>query len=275
MTILWSALCFFLLSAWIWQFRKAWLSYGSIEGGTRVFPGLYWMNETKWDARSPKYAKRLTALRSIYGEQAALSELVKLEASWRTQVGMALPIALLILYADWMLGILGAVLVFLLFYRVDYDLKRKVREREQQIENDLPQVLTKLILLLRAGMIAQEAFAQVANTGEGPLYTEMKWTLRQMENGLSPQVSYLDLAQRVPLKAISRMCAFLLQNQKRGTGELLTSLMRLKEEVFLERRKRITVHTQQIPQKLLLPSAMLFIGILIVILAPILLGFVA
>lgn len=261
-----------LLGIWALFWHTSTKVYGTAPGGEKMAFGLYWMAKTHWDARSPRCVKRLIALRALLGEGKSIVALTRLEATWRTHIGMALPWCAILAVFDPRLGALSLAATSLLYVNVDYALQRKVRVRQESIERDLPQVLTKIILLLRAGTIAQEAIAQAGRTGTGPLYEEIQRTVRMMENGISVQSAYLELAKRVPMKAVARLCTFVIQNQARGTGELLHSLMRLKEEVFLERKKRITISMQQVPQKLLLPSAMLFIGILAIILIPILLG---
>ena len=69
---------------------------------------------------------------------------------------------------------------------------------------DMPQMLSKLTLLVNSGMIVREAWSKVAYGGERQLYREMQMTVQEMNNGLSDLEAYRNFAERCGIKEIRR-----------------------------------------------------------------------
>ena len=62
----------------------------------------------------------------------------------------------------------------LLILYLDLTLQDKLTARRQEIVLDLPQVLSKLTLLVNSGMVLRDAWKKVSITGERALYQEMQ-----------------------------------------------------------------------------------------------------
>ncbi len=173
------------------------------------------------------------------------------------------------LLQDKMLAVVCFVMVFVLVYYLDMRINNAVDQRKDEILSEYPEVLSKLTLLINAGMVVREAWKQVAYTGDSALYQEMQIASEEMNNGVSEIDALYNFSQRCVLKEIRKFASILSQNLQKGGSELTLSLRYMNTESWEEKKNMAKRKGEAAGQKLMIPLMMIFVGILMMIMVPI------
>ena len=161
--------------------------------------------------------------------------------------------------------LLGLLLGGLAIAYLDLSLQDKLTARRQELVLDLPQVLSKLTLLVNSGMVLRDAWKRVSVTGDRALYQEMRNTSMEIENGVMETDAYRNFAERCNVKFAS----LIIQNLKKGNEELAYFLKDLSDEMWEVKKNEVKQKGEKANSRLLLPMMLIFIGILIMILVPV------
>lgn len=147
-------------------------------------------------------------------------------------------------------------------------LSRKVRERTNRIERDLPDVLDLLTISVEAGLGLEAAIDAASTDLESPITEELAHTLQEMNLGLSRHDALENLKERSESQDLSSFVLVLTQADVLGMpiGRVLRSQA---DEMRERRRARARERAAKLPVKILFPL-MLFIlpPLMIVVLGP-------
>ena len=181
-----------------------------------------------------------------------------------------LPIGLMLTLLADSIEILFLIIIatIVLVYYFDYMMVDAVDDRHDELLRNLPNVLSKLALLTNTGMILNDAWAKIAYTGEGVLYQEMRAAYQDMENGIATRAALESFSRRCNVKEIKKFVSVVEQNQEKGSGELANSLKELADESWNEKKQLTIQKGAAADSKLLIPTGIIFIGILLVIIIP-------
>ncbi|MDR0671802.1 MAG: type II secretion system F family protein [Oscillospiraceae bacterium] len=157
-----------------------------------------------------------------------------------------------------------------LVYYVSTTVTDKIHERQESIFSDFSTVLSKLALLVNAGMILGEAWEKVSGTGEGVLYDEMRAAVEEARNGRPEIEAYQNFASRCGVPEVNKFASTLVQNLHKGNRELVAFLRQASNESWSEKKHRARRKGEEASGKLLIPIGLMFIGLLIMIMVPIL-----
>jgi len=172
------------------------------------------------------------------------------------------PIGLMIL-------VMGTLISLLMSYSL-YDKPRsKAAIRRDEIARQFPNVVSKLALLVCSGMIMDRAWNETANSNEGILYTEMRKTSSELSQNIAPEAAFSGFILRCNTKETSKLASAILQNLSKGNSEVGNLLRELAHEAWQERRNLAKRDAEKAKSKLLIPTMLLFISILIMIAVPI------
>ena len=152
---------------------------------------------------------------------------------------------------------------------LDLTLRDKLTARRQEIILDLPQVLSKLTLLVNSGMVLRDAWKKVSITGERALYQEMQNTNLEMENGVMEINAYRNFAERCNVKEVRKFTSLIIQNLNKGNEELAYFMKDLSDEMWEVKKNEVKQKGEKANSKLLLPMMMIFIGILLMVMVPV------
>ena len=149
------------------------------------------------------------------------------------------------------------------------------KKRKMLLELEYPDLVSKLALLLRAGMTLQGAFRKIAGaygqkrtqnkTAEMPAYEEMLVACRQMESGVGEQRAYEHFGERCGVASYRKLAGILTQNLQKGTRGITVLLEQEAQNAFEERKHAAKRYGEEAGTKLLFPM-MLMLGIVMVIL---------
>ena len=169
-----------------------------------------------------------------------------------------------ITFAFLALAATAAIVVYL-----DMEVNNAVEKKRDEILSDYPEVLSKLTLLVNAGLVIREAWAKVAYTSDRALYKEMQTTSEEMRNGVSDLDALYNFAQRCSVKEIRKFASILSQNIQKGGTELTSSLRYMNEESWDEKKHRAKRKGETAGSKLMIPLMIMFVGILLMVIVPI------
>lgn len=232
--------------------------------------GFALMKILKIDSKSKKARKRVKEISEVQGRQYAEYYFYVINAEkWTYGFTVLVLFDLFAALANEGIALLiGAVMASLVMWYIDELLNDKLEERREELVADMPQVLSKLTLLVNSGMTLRDAWKKVAFGGERVLYLEMQSAVQDMQNGLSEMESYRSFADRCSVKEIRRFTSTMIQNMQKGNAEISYFLKELSDEMWEEKKHLVKRKGEAANSKLLIPTAMIFIGILIMIMIP-------
>lgn len=155
------------------------------------------------------------------------------------------------------------------YYYADSKITDVVGAREEIITRDFPDMVSKMTLLINAGMITREAWEEISITGEGVLYEEMKITALDMQNGISEIDAYISFGNRCGVPFVKKFISMLIQNLSKGNKELVEFLKSEAAMCWEEKKHLVRRQGETATNKLMIPLGMILIGIFVMILVPI------
>lgn len=171
----------------------------------------------------------------------------------------------------------------LVYWKEEKENEKKVKERKEQMQLDYPDIVSKLTLLLGAGISLQRAWERMVKEyllkrqnrqiKKRFVYEEMVLAFREMENGISLQTALNHFGNRCDLPVYSKFSTLLAQNLRRGNKGLVESLQRESEEAFEERKAMAKMLGEKASTKLLVPMFLMLFMVLVVIMVPAFLSF--
>lgn len=225
----------------------------------------------KINLKSESGMKKAKKIAEIYGAKYATFYHYCIVGGQITYGLTVLPLGLIIgaISNDITLTVIAVLTAIVLIIYLDYDVKNSVEKKREEILSDYPDVLSKLTLLINAGMVVREAWNQVAYTADRALYKEMQTTSQEMNNGVSELDAYYNFSQRCGVKEIKKFASMLSQNVQKGGSELTESLKQMNKESWEEKKHRAKRKGETAGSKLMIPMMIMFVGILIMVVVPI------
>ncbi|MDD4665724.1 MAG: type II secretion system F family protein, partial [Clostridia bacterium] len=200
-----------------------------------------------------------------------------LQVSWANKLGYFLLGLLLLSFlltargeVDLMMSVFSVVVLIAVFFAPDYELKKKIAQRNLFMRLDFPGFLNKLTLLINAGMTITKAWEKIVlnNQKQTPFYEEVAAVMQDIHRGKPEFQAFEDFARRCRVPEITRFTAVVLQNMKKGSSELVP-ILRLQANECWEMRKNAAKRLgEEASTKLLLPMMLMFIAILLITATP-------
>lgn len=214
--------------------------------------------------------KRIRKLEEIY-DRATAGKIAKSAAvAPYTYAALFLPILLMIFAItenEFAVLSISILIVFLMLY-FDIWLDGFLKKRHTMILREFATVLSKMSLLVNAGITATDAFDRVSKSNEGIIYDEMRRTKSDIDNGKSIDLALEDFAFRCGCKEVRKFVSLYLQNMVKGGPEFSGLLQDMAEKAWDERKTRARLSGAAAEQKLLIPIMIMFIGVLIMVIVP-------
>lgn len=155
----------------------------------------------------------------------------------------------------------GGVFSFYFFNRMNDLLKT----RAQECTAELPEIVSTMALLINAGMMLRKAWEVISNSKEGVVYDLMKQACIDMENGMSEADAMHKFGRMSNSSEIRKFTSALAQSIERGGAELSDFLGRQSLEMWTLKKQLMLQKGEAAASKLLIPTAMLFIGIIVAV----------
>ena len=165
-----------------------------------------------------------------------------------------------------------------ILYRLqDRDLKKKLEQREEQLLLSYPEFISKLALLMGAGLPIRSAFQRMAADYQNRktrnqeliyVYEELTLACREMGSGITEAQAYEHFGQRCRLTQYRKCAALLSQNLKKGASGLLQALQQEAEHAFEERKRNARELGEKAGTRLLLPMMLMLVVVMVLIMVP-------
>ena len=222
------------------------------------------------DSKSKRARKRIKEISEVQGNRYAEYYFYVINgAKWT--YGATVVVAMAILGAlgnSGLATVFGVALAGLLMWYVEELMNDKLEEKRDQLLADLPQMLSKMTLLVNSGMVVREAWRKIAESGDRVLNKEMLLTVEEMNNGVAELDAYKNFADRCAIKEIRRFSSTMIQNMQKGNSEIAYFLKEMSDEMWEEKKHLVKRKGEAANSKLLIPTAMIFMGILVLVMAP-------
>ncbi len=157
--------------------------------------------------------------------------------------------------------VVAGVFGFYFFNRMNDMLKT----RNFECTAELPEIVSTLALLINAGMMLRNAWRMIADSKNGPVYDLMKKSCSDMDNGMSEVDAIHKFGRLSNSPEIRKFSSALSQSIERGGGELADFLGRQALEMLQLRKQLLLQKGEAAASKLLIPTALLFVGIIIAV----------
>lgn len=220
---------------------------------------------------SEKSVQRIRELAEVYGRDNAELYFYIFRAAQVSLVLTFVPIGLMVgCLMQSMLGfILGAAIAYAMIIGVQSSVTQAMQKKKAAVLSEFPNMVSKITLLVNAGMLVRRAWDEVANSNyEKDLYKEMRATSTDIQQGMSIERAMESFADRCGIKEMRKFSSIFVQAVNRSAAEAVNSMKQMASEAW-EQKKQIAKQQGEIAsQKLLIPNLIMFLGIMAVIVIP-------
>lgn len=153
-----------------------------------------------------------------------------------------------------------------------YELTELRNVRERQIQNEFPDFVQKLLLLLYTGMNISQALTRMSQGSEVRekriLYGALQESIQAIQSGCSEMEALEDFGKKIGTKEFSRLISTLLQGIRKGNGTMMTQIEILGKESWDQRIINARQLGEKASSKLILPMGLILIAIIIMVVTP-------
>lgn len=206
----------------------------------------------------------------INGETYAQYYAVLAWAQFLSIAGLIIPFAFAIAalvggQASFMVVAVSLLFVMAAWNLVVSKMKEAVQKRRENSELEFPNMVSKLALLINSGMVLRDAWKTVAYGKEGDIYDLMRAACEDMNNGYSDTKAIYHfgvLSDSVEIKKFSSVLIQAIEKGNGGIGEMMLSQV---EELWAHKRQVALQQGEVAAGKLIIPLAITFAGIIMII----------
>lgn len=233
--------------------------------------GFQILEMLRFNIRSDKNRKKVSEMAEIYGGKYAEYYYYVMMGGQVTYIATLIPLVFLVslLSNEVMFFFFGIAIAVLVVWYVRETFTDKIVERRDELLMQFPQVLSKMTLLVNAGMVLRDAWKKVAFNGDGVIYKEMQITVHEFENGISEMEAYRHFADRCALKEMRKFAALVEQGLNKGSSDLARFLQEMSDEMWAQKKSMVLQKAAKAGTKIVMCTGIVFVGILIMIIVPI------
>ncbi|MBN4056580.1 MAG: type II secretion system protein [Alkaliphilus sp.] len=238
--------------------------------------GMYMLDGLKYKYLTRLDLELMILVNQIYGIKNAKNYLKIFWANVLTMQFFTVVIVLLYIvaakleYSAVTTVVILLIAITLIAYLLYRELDARVKRRQLLIRLDFADLLSKLALLINAGMTISRAMNKIVadNACIRPLYKELKLTMAEINTGKSEFEAYEDFGKRCRSPEIFKFVSIVLQNLRRGSTELVAILRLQVNECWLIRKSIAKQLAEEASSKLLFPMMMMFLAIIFIVMTP-------
>jgi len=166
-------------------------------------------------------------------------------------------------------GLLGGLLPLLRMK----ELAGQVGKRRQSMVTELPELLSKLLLMVNAGENVMRALARSAEkrraaTDDNPLYAELRAAIESMKRGESLAAALEEWGRRCAIPEAKLFATTVLINARRGGDAFVPALRELTRQMWEKRKAIARTMGEQASSRLAFPLTIVFLLIMVLVGAP-------
>jgi tight adherence protein C len=193
----------------------------------------------------------------------------------RLALALGVPALVALLPAVWALHSVYQIGLLIMLSAIFYVLpsiflNSRIAAYQHAITRALPDALDLMVVCVEAGFGINQSLAQVADEFESKcpvIAKEFALVVQEARAGKSTTEALRTLADRTGVSDISSLVALLVQTERFGTS--LANALRVHADAMrITRMQRAEERAQKATLKLILPSTMIFVALLLIFLAP-------
>lgn len=155
--------------------------------------------------------------------------------------------------------------------------EKKLQKRKRKLLLSYPEFVSKLSLLLGAGMTISGALRKMnqmylkrkkAGGREETVYEELNQMICELDNGMGELRAYQRFSDSCNLQPYRKLVSLLISGQKIGNYKLMEQLNEEADRVFLERKNTARRLGEEAGTKMLLPMMMMLIIVMGIVVIP-------
>ena len=166
-----------------------------------------------------------------------------------------------------MFAAIGIVIAIVFGYYFINKLNDVITTRRDACEEEFPNAISKLALLVNSGVILHNAWEMVAEGKPGVFYDLMRDSCEEMRNGVSDIDALYTFGVRSNSDDIKKFTTALIQSIERGGGELPAFLANQSSELWALKRQTLLQKGEKAASALLMPIALMFGGVMLIVIA--------
>lgn len=169
---------------------------------------------------------------------------------------------------------IGIAVTVVLVYSAFADIQKKIDKMHLQVAMDLPDYISKIIILTGAGLTLRAAMKKVSAemSMPTPLYNLMGQAMHNIENGMNENIALDQVVRRCNMPEMRRMIAVIEQNLQRGGSEVTIAMRTIGDEMWNNRKAKAKQIAEEAETKILFPMMLMMFAVIIMTMAPALLG---
>lgn len=164
------------------------------------------------------------------------------------------------------LGVVVAAVIYYYFMQQSYTTIATLSQRYISV---FPSVVSTLALLVSAGMVLREAWDLVAYSDGSEMHKQMQKVSEDRNNGMAESDALSAMAKRCATPEISKFVSMVIQGLDKGSSDLAYTLREQSDQMWDLKQQKLLQEGEKASGKLLIPIMIMFIGILIMIMMPI------
>ncbi len=149
----------------------------------------------------------------------------------------------------------------------------KAAMRKETIDKEIADLISKLTLLVIAGMNINKAIIQVAEGGDGIIYNELRQVISETGQGVSFEMAFTHMQSRCNNRYLDRLISIVTKSYMSGNMNLASDLKTINGDCWLEKKHIARRKGENVANKLFVPTMIMFVGILVIIIIPVLSSF--
>lgn len=167
------------------------------------------------------------------------------------------------------MAVIGIMVVMFPLFMIQ-DLGTKVKKRRVSIIYELPEFLSKMVLLINAGETVQKAFIRCVKTksqekDKSPLYNELQEARVKVENNMPFSEVLNQLSKKCAVQEISMFTTTLLLNYRKGGDDLVRALSDLSVVLWEKRKAQAQIRGEEAASKMVAPLMIVFVIVMIIV----------
>lgn len=146
--------------------------------------------------------------------------------------------------------------------------KDDLKKRQEECEAELPEIVSSLALLINSGMTLVDAWSTVANSKENTTVGKlMQDACTEIKNGTSAQEAIHRFGIISNSNEIKKFTSSLAQGMQKGSEEIGQFLMTQAMEQWAFKKQRMIQMGEKAASAMLIPTTLIFAGVLVIIIS--------
>lgn len=160
------------------------------------------------------------------------------------------------------------VFTFIGFFMPQFQLSRKITNRQKSIRKAMPDALDLLTICVEAGLGFDAALAKVTEKWDTQLARSFQRVIQEIQLGKLRREALRDMADNIGITEMTSFVAAVIQSEQLGVS--MAKVLRIQaDQMRIRRRQLAEEEAHKAPVKMLIPLALLiFPSLLIVLFVP-------